>query len=85
MFEGKAAADGKTADAADVAEVDVQRISVEPNMCPLENNLRLEMDFTVSADVAEAHWEIKVGWVGWPCCDSCFFPTRRMRKQTTSP
>ena len=45
MFDGKVADEGKSGGGAAVPTVDVTRIEVTPNMCNLENELRLTMDF----------------------------------------
>ena len=60
MFDGKVADEGKSGGGAAVPTVDVTRIEVTPNMCNLENELRLTMDFATESALPNSHWEIKV-------------------------
>ena len=60
MFDGKVADEGKSGGGAAVPTVDVTRIEVTPNMCNLENELRLTMDFATESALPGSHWEIKV-------------------------
>eukprot|EP00128_Syssomonas_multiformis_P003053 Colp12_sorted_trinity150504_noHs@33858 len=42
-----------------MANIDVTRIVTEPNNCPFEEHLDLEIEFTTSADLTNAVWEVK--------------------------
>ena len=40
--------------------VSLQRLSVQPNSCPIDDPLDLEMDFTIAKPLSDARWHIKV-------------------------
>jgi len=40
--------------------VSLQRLSVQPNSCPIDDPLDLEMDYTITKPLPDAHWQIKV-------------------------
>ena len=43
-----------------VPDVSVKRLVTEPSECPVEDSLRVVLDFELSAPVENATWELKV-------------------------
>lgn len=56
--EGKDEGGGKYDD--DVPTIDVTRLSAEPAIAPVTDELSLEIDFTSTAPIAGAQWTVKV-------------------------
>mmetsp|Transcript_50734 Transcript_50734/g.99408 ORF Transcript_50734/g.99408 Transcript_50734/m.99408 type:complete len:135 (+) Transcript_50734:49-453(+) len=39
-------------------KIDVTKISVEPNMCPLESEIKLCIDFNAEEKIADSWWDV---------------------------
>ena len=39
--------------------ISLQHVHIEPNNCPIEEPITLEMDFTTAVDLRDARWEVK--------------------------
>ena len=45
---------------ADPGDIELTHVSIEPNNCPLERPLHLELSFRTSRTLDDAYWVIKV-------------------------